>query len=130
MFLIDTDILIWALRGNKEIVDSLSALKDRSPMAISMITIAEIYKNVYPRELIKTERLINEHIKFTVTEEIAKSAGFYWQEFNKQYKGMSILDCIIAATAKSSGSILVTLNTKHFPMKDIKVLNPANKKTG
>jgi predicted nucleic acid-binding protein len=31
---------------------------------------------------------------------------------------------LIAASAKSVGATLVTLNAKHFPMKDITVLMP------
>ncbi len=55
MYLLDTDVLIWVLRGNKEIIQKISALKEKSELSISVISIAEIYKNIFPSELTVTE---------------------------------------------------------------------------
>ena len=60
MFLIDTDILIWILRGNKKYEDYLQKIKYEGSLSISTITIAEIYKNVYPSEVVKTENVLAE----------------------------------------------------------------------
>ena len=124
MFLLDTDVLIWVLRGKKEIVEKVSKLKEESALAISVISTAEIYKNVYPSELSITEDYLNEHIVFDVDQKIAKIAGLYWQQYIKRLKNLSLTDCLIAATANVNNLTLVSLNTKHFPMKDIKILNP------
>ena len=124
MFLLDTDVLIWVLRGKKEIVEKVSKLKEESTLAISVISTAEIYKNVYPSELSITEDYLNEHIVFDVDQKIAKIAGLYWQQYIKRLKNLSLTDCLIAATANVNNLTLVSLNTKHFPMKDIKILNP------
>lgn len=124
MYLLDTDILIWALRGKKEIIDKVLELKDKSPLGISVISIAEIYKNIFPSELTQTEDYLSQHIQFDVNAKIARSAGFYWQHYAKKLKNLSLTDCLIAATSNINDAILVTLNTKHFPMQDIQVLNP------
>jgi|SRR3989338_5690351 len=124
MYLLDTDVLIWILRGKKEIVEKVSSLKDESALCISVISIAEIYKNIFPSELTVTEDFLFQHIIFEVDEKIAKTAGLYWQQFTKQLKNLSLTDCLIAATANVNNAILVSLNTKHFPMKDIQFLNP------
>ena len=124
MFLLDTDVLIWVLRGKKEIVEKVLKLKEESALAISVISTAEIYKNVYPSELSITEDYLNEHIVFDVDQKIAKIAGLYWQQYIKRLKNLSLTDCLIAATANVNNLTLVSLNTKHFPMKDIKILNP------
>lgn len=124
MYLIDTDIIIWVLRENKKYQDFLQKIAKKEPIAISTITIAEIYKNVYPSELVKTEHLIQELLTFDVTPSIAKQAGFYWQQYAKILRNLSITDCLIAATANAQDATLVSLNAKHFPMKDIQVLNP------
>ena len=42
MYLLDTDNLIWVLRGKPEIVEKVSELKDKSTLSISVISIAEI----------------------------------------------------------------------------------------
>ena len=124
MYLLDTDVLIWVLRGKQEIIDKILQLKEESPLSISVISIAEIYKNIFPSELTPTEDFLSQHNQLDTTQKIAKIAGLYWQEYSKQLKNLSLTDCIIAATANVNNAKLVTLNTKHFPMKDISVINP------
>lgn len=127
MYLLDTDILIWIFRGRKDIVDKVSELKSQSRVSISVITIAEIYQNIFPSELIDTEEYLNQHSILEVDQKIAKIGGLYWQEYSKRLKNLSLLDCLIAATANVNDLTLVTLNIRHFPMKDIKMLNPKSK---
>jgi|SRR3989344_3782576 len=124
MYLLDTDILIWILRGKKEVVNKISRLKDEAPLGLSVITIAEIYKNIFPSELITTEDHLSHYVIFDVNQQIAKMAGLYWQEYSKKLKNLSLSDCLIAAAANTNSATLVSLNARHFPMKDIRVLNP------
>lgn len=124
MYLIDTDVLIWVLRGNKKYQDFLLRLKDQTPLSISTVTIAEIYKNIFPSEIVKTEKVLNELLTWDVTVPVARQAGLYWQQYSKKLKNLSLTDCLIAGTASVNDATLVSLNVKHFPMSDIKVLNP------
>lgn len=124
MYLIDTDVLIWVLRGNKKYEELLHKLKEQDDLSISVITIAEIYKNIFPSEIVKTENLLNEFQIWDITSLSAKQAGFYWQEYSKKLKKLSLMDCLIAACVNVNNLTLVSLNAKHFPMKDIKTLNP------
>lgn len=126
MYLIDTDIIIWILRGNKKYEDLLQNLKYKDSLSISTVTIAEIYKNIYPSEMVKTENVLHEFETWDVTTLIAKQAGLYWQQYSKQIKNLSLTDCLIAGTANVNNSILVSLNSRHFPMKDIQILDPLN----
>ncbi|KKS96046.1 MAG: twitching motility protein PilT [Candidatus Gottesmanbacteria bacterium GW2011_GWA2_43_14] len=124
MYLIDTDVLIWVLRGNKKFTDLLLQLKNKDSLSISTVTIAEIYKNIYPSELLKTENVLNEFQAWDITSPVAKQAGLYFQQFNKKFKNLNLLDCLIAGTANVNNLILVSLNLKHYPMKDIDTYNP------
>ena len=126
MYLLDTDILIWVLRGKKEIIDKVLNLKDKSALSISVVSVAEIYKNIFPAELTATEDYLQQHIIFEVDWKIAKIAGLYWQQYTKKLKNLSLMDCLIAGTANINNATLVSLNIKHFPMKDIKIFNPLN----
>lgn len=123
MYLVDTDILIWVLRGNKKYEELLQILKDKKPLSISTITIAEIYKNIYPSEILKTESVLNEFLTWDITPSIAKIAGLYWQQYTKQLKNLNLTDCLIAGTANTNNLTLVSLNRRHFPMKDISLLD-------
>src|SRR5947207_1119276 len=109
MYLIDTDVIIWVLRGNKKYIDLLQEIKYTNPLAISTITIAEVYKNIYPAEILRTENLFKEMETLDVTPEIAKQGGLYWQQYTKQLKNLSLTDCLIAATAHIHEATLVTL---------------------
>jgi len=93
MYLLDTDVLIWVLRGKKEIVEKVSDLKDKSVLSISVISTAEIYKNIFPSELTTTEDFLLQHVIFDVDQKIAKVAGLYWQQYSKQLKNLRLSNC-------------------------------------
>ena len=78
MYLINTDIIIWALRGNKKYEEFLQNLKNKGSFSISVITIAEIYKNIYLSEIVKTENVLNELEVWDVIPRVAEQAGLYW----------------------------------------------------
>ncbi len=124
MYLVDTDVLIWVLRGDEKYKELLQTIKKQGSLCISTITIAEIYKNIYPSEMVKTEEILNEFQTYNVSEPIAKQAGLYWQQYSKKLRNLSLTDCMIAATANIHNLIFLSLNTKHFPMKDIKLFHP------
>ncbi|KKQ74174.1 MAG: putative ribonuclease VapC [Candidatus Woesebacteria bacterium GW2011_GWB1_38_5b] len=121
----DTDVLIWILRGNKNITQRIFELSEKAPLTLSVVSIAEIYKNIFPAELTTTEDFLAGHFTFTVDVKIAKTAGLYWQQYSKQLKKLSLADCLVAATANINNLTLVSLNLEHFPMKDIKTLDPS-----
>ncbi len=124
MYILDSDIIIWILREKLEVIQAVRNIISHDQTGISTISIAEIYKNVFPEEIPNTEFFISRQQIFVVTTEIAKSSGFYWHQFYKNNQGLSLPDCIIAATAQKEKAKLLTLNGKHFPMKDINIINP------
>lgn len=121
MFLLDTDIVIWALRNNQQIVSFLLDLSESDSLGLSTLTIAEVYKNIFPTEIFQTEEFIHKHIIYGVDEDVAKQGGLYWQEYSKQFKALNIIDCMIASTAYINDLTLVTLNVKHYPMQGLKL---------
>lgn len=128
MYLIDTDVLIWVIRGRQDVVEKLSLLKKKSSLCISTISIAEIYKNVFPAEFSSTGDFLSRFIIFPIGTTVAKQGGLYWQQYIKYLQKMHLNDCLIAATAREYDLTVVTLNMRHFPMKDIRVLDPLKKK--
>lgn len=124
MYLVDTNVLIWILRGKENYVKWFEGKSRDFLLSISVITIGEIYQNILPTELAKTDRLLEQFKVRLVTIPIAKQAGLYWQQYIKRVKNLSLPDCLIAATAEEHKLKLVTLNTRHFPMSDITVVKP------
>ena len=124
MYILDSDVVIWILRGDQKIISAVENIVDKNRTGISTITVAEIYKFTFPSEFYKNEDLINQQDLFPVTREIAKEAGLYWNQFHHRLLTLSLADTIVAATCKANNYQLVTLNTRHFPMSDVKVLNP------
>lgn len=124
MYLLDTDVLIWLIRGNQNIIESIDKIVNKRSVYISTISIAEVYKNIFPSEIINSDECIYRHGIIALDDYMAKQSGLYWRDFNKKLKNLSITDCMIAATAKINGLSILTLNTRHFPMTDIKVQNP------
>lgn len=125
--ILDTDVLIWILRGEEKIINSVLQITKGSRQAISLISVAEIFKNIFPSEMEPTTKFLEAHFYLSIDFEIAKTAGLYWQKYTKQRRRLNLLDCLIAATAKCNNLRLITCNVKHFPMEDIKVINPLKK---
>lgn len=125
MIVLDTDIVIWILRGNQPIITAIDHLVSKESVGISTITIAEVYKNIFPIEMPAVEDFIFHQELFPVSVDIAKTAGLYWNQYHHRFKNFSLTDCLIAATAKIHQAGLATMNIKHFPMDDINLLNPA-----
>ena len=124
MFLLDTDILIWAIRGRKDVVEALQGLKELGATSVSAVSVGEIYQNVFPSELTETEDFLLGHEIYLVDYKVAKQAGLYRREYIKMVAKLSLDDCFIAATAKLNDLMLLTMNIRHFPMKDIDVASP------
>ncbi len=121
-YLLDSDVSIWIMRGNEKIIDLVSKLTGNSPAVISILTVAEIYKNSLAGEENSNRRFFELHHQLPIDLSIARIAGEYWQKYRSI--NSNIVDYLIAATCKIHKLTLLTRNTKHFPMKDIKVINP------
>ncbi|OGG13209.1 hypothetical protein A3D77_00615 [Candidatus Gottesmanbacteria bacterium RIFCSPHIGHO2_02_FULL_39_11] len=126
MYLLDTDILIWLIRKDPTTIHWFEKLRQEGVAALSVLSVTEVYKGIFKSELQETEKMIQTCTLYDVTYPIAKQAGFYWNQFHKDLKKLGIVDCLIAATARENGFILLTDNTRHFPMKDISILSPVS----
>jgi predicted nucleic acid-binding protein len=123
--LVDTDIVIDFLRGNKQ---AISYLKSKSKsICFSVITVAEVYAGIKgKKEEVEVERLFSIFPVISATNEIAREAGKYVNTYRPSHS-IEIPDAIIAATCLLSGVELSTLNIKHYPM--FKILEPPYKKS-
>jgi predicted nucleic acid-binding protein len=117
MVVIDTDVLIQILRGDKEIEkifrDVITGTEGY--IFITPVQIAEIYAGIRPREKAKVENFIDALNVIGIDKNISKLAGKFMNEYGKSHN-VTMADALIAASTKKHVFKLWTLNKKHYPM--------------
>ncbi|MCH7827073.1 MAG: type II toxin-antitoxin system VapC family toxin [Bacteroidetes bacterium] len=113
--LIDSDVIIWFLRGKPEIVEKLSILFDSSHLFVSVITITEIFAGAKKSELKIIDGLFTSLGIIEINTKIAKLAGLFINEYRKNSM-VETADALIASSAKINNLMFWTFNKKHYPM--------------
>lgn len=116
MILVDTDVLVWSLRGSEPARAWLRGAREREPLAISVVSIAELTGGMRSAERDRVWSLLAALRPEPVTEVIARRAGELRREYRASHGAISTPDYLIAGTADVLGARLATLNTRHFPM--------------
>jgi len=111
--LLDTDVLIWYLRGNKEAYQLIHSLPN---FCISSVTYMELVQGMRNKEELRTlqKTLKQWGVKtIYVNEEISAKALFFIEEYFLSHS-MQLADALIGATATMYGMTLITANDKHY----------------
>jgi predicted nucleic acid-binding protein len=126
-YLIDTDILIDHLRGETKARDFLKEAKIQGgELCYSVIAKAELYAGLRRSEEGSLSALLAGMDEVVIDGDVAVMAGRYKSMFQRS-RGILLPDALVAASAKQTDAVLVTLNGKHYPMKDIEVMVPYTK---
>ena len=111
--LIDTDVIIWYMRGNDKARDYL----DSNPrFHISVITYMELVQEMRNKQELRALRRALRNWKaeiIYVNEEISSKAMFYVEQHYLSHS-VHLADALIGATAVSYGLSLLTGNEKHY----------------
>jgi Predicted nucleic acid-binding protein, contains PIN domain len=127
--IIDTDVLIWYLRGNEK---AKNIVEDNVPFSISVVTYMEIIQGMKNKEefkLFQKQMLRWNTNIIQIDQEISSRAMFYVQEYSLSHS-MMLADALIAATVVQNSEILVTANDKHYkfiPNIECKKFSPGTK---
>ena len=120
-YLLDSDIIIWHLRGRKEITEMLKDLQRSGLPACSAISALEIQLGVKTKdEEGKTNRFLESLKVFDLNMDIAKIAAQLIRDYKAKGVTMDIPDSIIASTCILHDLTLVTYNRKHYPISGLK----------
>jgi predicted nucleic acid-binding protein len=120
-YLLDSDTIIWHLRGRKEITEMLKDLQRSGLPACSTISVLEVQLGVKTKDAEgKTNRFFESLKVFDVDRDIAKIAAQLIREYKAKGVTMDIPDSIIASTCILHDLILVTYNRKHYPISELK----------
>lgn len=115
--LLDTDFVIDFLRGDARMMNIIIPLWEKNIVFLSILSVYELYAGMRPNEKEATDNFINACQIEPLTVEISKEAGKYRSQYRAKGETLSIVDCIIATTAKMNRHLIATRNIKHFPEK-------------
>jgi tRNA(fMet)-specific endonuclease VapC len=119
--LLDTNVLIFALRRNTAALDLLERLRQRDDATISVATRAEVLAGMRPREEATTMALLNSLRNLPVTDEVADLAGRLIYRLARNGVQLSFPDALISATAIVHDLSIITTNAVHFTPTSAKV---------
>jgi tRNA(fMet)-specific endonuclease VapC len=115
--LLDTDILLFSLKGNATVLGKWAKLA-ASEWVISAISGFEIQKGIEANPTTRSSQrattLLAQVEMEPVTSEVALEAAKIHQALKKMGLSIGPADELIAAQAITLGAVLVTINTKHF----------------
>lgn len=123
----DTDVLIWCFRGDRDAAESVASHLEK---AVSIISVMEILQGGKSKdELRRVRRFFPNHELevIPVSESISHLAASL-VEAHTLGTGLQLADALIAATARETGSGLMTGNVRHFrgiPQLEIKPFRPS-----
>ncbi|MDY7080083.1 MAG: type II toxin-antitoxin system VapC family toxin [Chloroflexota bacterium] len=115
-YLLDTNVLIYALRRDLGVLDWLDSILSTHHLYTSVASRVEVFAGMRPREEQMTEALLASLTSLSVTVPIADRAGRMIYKYGRQGFQVSFPDALIAATALEQDLTLVTSNVRHFPM--------------
>ena len=125
--LFDTDIFIWAQRGNTGAAKLMNQAPRRLVSAISWMEFLQGARSAAEFRLSKRFLLDLGFEVVPVTEETSHRAMVYIEQFALSH-GLTATDALIAASAVELQMPLATSNSKHFkaiPSLELKVFKPA-----
>ncbi len=118
---IDSDVLIWYMRGNEK---AYQLIENSKNFFISAITYMELVQGLRNKqELTKFRKALNgwnAQILY-VSEEVSAKAMFYVEQHFLSHS-MQLADALIGATVIAHGLPILTGNDKHYKViKDIQI---------
>ena len=131
MFLLDTDIVIYSLKGHSAVKKNLER-NLHAALKISIVTLMELYYGAYKSQKVasnmgKIKRIEDAVEIIALGRESAEIYAMLKADLEKVGTPLDDFDLILAACALSHDLVLVTNNVKHFQrIQGLKYVNWAN----
>jgi predicted nucleic acid-binding protein len=117
----DTDIFIWAQRGNKNAAKMMERSEERLLSVQTYMELLQCAKNKTQQKYIRDFLSSFGFTVLPLKENIGHRASIYIEEYTLS-SGLRSGDAIIAATAVENNLMLVSCNSKHFKIvKDLQL---------
>lgn len=119
MILLDSDVLIAHLRGIEAAKEWLLRVRrETGRLATSAVCVAEVGGGMRSAERREVVRLLASLDLFVVNRQVGWQAAEFMRRYRRSHSGIGLGDYLVAATVRTEGLELATLNVKHFPMFD------------
>ncbi len=113
MIMIDSDVLIWYMKGNANANKVIESLNGFSISVVTYMELVQGMRNKRELTLLRTAlRKWNAKI-FFINEDISAKAMFLVEQYYLS-NSLVLADALIASTAISNGVKLLTGNIKHY----------------
>ena len=109
----DTDIFIWAQRGNEKAAKIMEKSDERFLSVQTYMELLQCAKNKTQHKYVKDFLSSFGFTVLPLTENIGHRASIYIEEYTLS-SGLRSGDAIIAATAVENSLVLASSNSKHF----------------
>ena len=117
---IDSDILIWHLRGKRKALNFLRRLRDEDEYDLwtGVMQRAEVVFFMRPDEEEETLLFLSQFKTESVDQRSIDDAASLYRKWHPSH-GIDINDAILAATVIQTGGRIFSLNKKHYPMPEV-----------
>lgn len=115
-FALDSDVVIWHLRGREPVVRLVLDLAERGRLALPAVVRAEVIQGMRDPEREATLGFLDACATLPVDADVADHAGEVVRAFRRVGLTLALPDALIAATAVAYGAPLYTCNPRHYPV--------------
>jgi len=118
---LDTTVLIDALRGRPAVARLRSLQRERLPLLTTAVNVEEIARGLRPDEAPAARALFAGLHVLSVRQDEGELAGRWRRDHAARGVTLHQADCLVAACAVTIGARLATGNPKDFPMAGLLV---------
>jgi len=111
--LIDTDVLIWHMRGYEHARKVITDMESRHMSIVTQMELVQGLRNKEEQQALHRFLDQKQFVVYPVSENISQHALFLMEEWHLSHH-MLMADALIAATAIEYGLPLLTANTKRY----------------
>jgi predicted nucleic acid-binding protein len=117
--LLDSDVIIWCLRGRKDVLERVDEFARTAVPACSALSVAEVESGMKPAEELKTRAFLSAMDVQSVDAAIASEAARHLRQWRSRGRTLTLVDACIASTCMLHGFQLATFNRRHYPFRDL-----------
>ena len=128
ILLLDTDILIGAIRENTDAVDVMNFMEQRGEkLNTTVINVFEILEGVLlgtdkEKRFVQAEKFLKSFVSYDFDNYASRIAANISSDLKKKGETLDFQDIVIAAIAINNNEVLITRNIKHFSrIKGLKI---------